>query len=209
MKQNRVLPYWGNRFHSKNGFGRDCSFPNGQLGLKMGAWGGALTLHLSISAVLEWLAFRDWGSVWSQSVKTYTPAEGRKMKDILSLCSTSPITVRPSHWVWATTSQNMLSSKSAYSSESPRRNSASLHIEHKIQCWFWILALQRNLLIQLISSESFPVCRTAAQIQKCWAVLPLSSRSLPSDVEVGAWAAGSWSIFTQFLPERQNNGCTF
>lgn len=49
-----------------------------------------LTLDLSISAVVEWLASRDGGSVWSWSVKTYTPTEGRKMKDIFSFSSTFP-----------------------------------------------------------------------------------------------------------------------
>lgn len=33
--------------------------------------------------------------------------------------------------------------------------------------------------------------------------LPLSSRSLPSDVEVGAEATGNWSIFPQFLPDKR------
>lgn len=50
-----------------------------------------------------------------------------------------------------------------------------------------------------------PVSRTVAQIQRCSEVswsLPLISRSLPSDMEVGAAATGNWSIFTQFLPER-------
>lgn len=57
-----------------------------------GGGGGdpTLTLDLSISAVVEWLAFRDWGSVWSWSVKTYTPTERRKMKDIFSFSSTFP-----------------------------------------------------------------------------------------------------------------------
>lgn len=49
-----------------------------------------LTPDLSISAVVERLAFRDWGSVWSWSVKTYTPTERRKIKDIFSFSSTFP-----------------------------------------------------------------------------------------------------------------------
>lgn len=84
MKQNHVSPYRGNRF------GWDCCFPNGQWGWKQGGGNPTLTLDLSISAVVEWLAFRDWGSVWSWSVKTYTPTERRKMKDIFSFSSTFP-----------------------------------------------------------------------------------------------------------------------
>lgn len=47
------------------------------------------TLRPLISAA-EWLAFRHWESVWSRSVKTYTPTERRKMKDIFSFSSTLP-----------------------------------------------------------------------------------------------------------------------
>ncbi len=92
MKENHILPYKGNKIQSKNGFGWDCCFPSGQWGWKKGGkcQVPTLTLGLSISAVVEWLASGDWGSVWSWSVKTYTPTERRKMKDIFSLSSTFP-----------------------------------------------------------------------------------------------------------------------
>lgn len=117
-KQSHILTCTGSKMHSSNTFGwlmcflmdrraekwRKCQVPT-------------LTLDLSISAVVERLASRDWGSVWSWSVKTYTPTESQKMKDIFSLSSTShnlTFTVRPKCNV-----QNLqylsVSKKSAYS----------------------------------------------------------------------------------------------
>lgn len=42
-----------------------------------------------------------------------------------------------------------------------------------------------------------------------WSFLPFSSKSLPSDEEVGAGATGNWSIFGQFLPDKNKNSEKF